>query len=498
MRKLKVFLQTLKQRVLQPPYLDRKLVRWTLFLIVSDTYLVLITQPRAYWLEHSFAQSHVKWLEPLLALHPLAYVGLALLYVLIMNFIITRFYAPVALMVWITTSFIHTGSLMTNVYDALLQGLDLNIPNASYTIEWGIGIVLTALLGFSLARAFPQVQFGARSAPRNRRWQRILATLSLTVWFLVLNTSLAHSMWIPDFGWIPVGTKNSPSPRRFSEVAYNLTRRRAVLFGGEIWSKSRYEWTYAEDTWEWDGNTWTQAITEIAPSGRIKHAMAYDGWRGVVVLFGGIDENENDLGDTWEWDGIKWEKRSPAVSPPARCCHAMVYHPQRGKVIAYGGFYGDDHFLYGAWEWDGQEWAAVSFTTEPLASGNDLIYDESLNAVVSFRAGRTWLWEDNTEPTWAYHTVNMEPPDRSHEALVYNPQRGESVLFGGIRDSEYLHDTWILRGQVWHRLELPLSPTKRCAHVMFYDPVRKTIVLWGGFNSAAQDDMWEFILPDTD
>ena len=497
--KLKKLLLTLKQRILQAPHLDESMVRWTLFLIVTDVYLVLITQPRVYWLEHSFAQSDVKWLEPVLALHPLAFVGLALLYLLIINFVITRAYASLALTVWITTSFMHLESITDYVYYAFLKDLNLNIPNASYNVGWGSAIFFTALLGFSLARVCPQSQpvKDIVDPPHRRRWPQILAALCLVAWFLALNVSLADSMWIPDFGWIPVATAERPAPRLHSEAVTDLARGRVVLFGGHTLSTSGDEWVYMNDTWEWDGSKWLQAVTDIAPPGRIKHAMAYDARRDVVVLFGGIDENDKDLGDTWEWDGVKWEKRHPIANPPDRCCHAMMYHPQRGKVIAYGGYYGKDQFLYGAWEWDGQEWAAIYFTgAEPLASGNDLVYDESLNAVVIARTGNTWLWEDNTEPQWMQHLANIEPPERNHEALAYNPQRGETVLFGGIHDDKHFDDTWILRGQIWQRLELPLSPAKRYGHVMFYDPVRETVMVWGGFDTAVRNDLWELVLPD--
>ena len=71
------------------------------------------------------------------------------------------------------------------------------------------------------------------------------------------------------------------------------------------------------------------------PIGRNRHAMAYDSARGVAVLFGGWDHlNRND---TWEWDGEGWSEISPVASPSARLRHAMAYDSARDRVVLFGG-----------------------------------------------------------------------------------------------------------------------------------------------------------------
>ena len=80
-------------------------------------------------------------------------------------------------------------------------------------------------------------------------------------------------------------------------MAYNASRNRLVLFGGAASGSA------VGDTWEWDGNNWTQR-QDTRPAARLAHAMAYDDQRGRVVLFGGVrSEPPGDdqlLGDTWE------------------------------------------------------------------------------------------------------------------------------------------------------------------------------------------------------
>ena len=70
-----------------------------------------------------------------------------------------------------------------------------------------------------------------------------------------------------------------------------------------------------DDLWGFDGQQWTHKLdnADEAPAGRSGAAMAYDGDRGVVTLFGGYVEiaaedtdSEISATDTWELDGSDW------------------------------------------------------------------------------------------------------------------------------------------------------------------------------------------------
>lgn len=78
--------------------------------------------------------------------------------------------------------------------------------------------------------------------------------------------------------------------------------------------------------------------------------MAYDGARGVTVLFGGFAAGGyGQLGDTWEWDGASWTLRSQS-GPTPRESHAMVYDGARARVLLLFG--GDDGSSQGdTWEY---------------------------------------------------------------------------------------------------------------------------------------------------
>ena len=62
-----------------------------------------------------------------------------------------------------------------------------------------------------------------------------------------------------------------------------------------------------------------------SPPNRRNHAMTYDSARGVTVLFGGetvVMDGETRVAissdETWEWDGETWTERTPDLAGSAR------------------------------------------------------------------------------------------------------------------------------------------------------------------------------------
>ena len=108
------------------------------------------------------------------------------------------------------------------------------------------------------------------------------------------------------------GSVGSPPGRYWHDMAYDSNRKRIVLFGGASAAANP-----AEDTWEYDGTTWTQLNVVPRPPARSAHAMAFDAARGRVVLNGGYEGTSNWLDDTWEWDGSSWTEITTATSMPA-------------------------------------------------------------------------------------------------------------------------------------------------------------------------------------
>ena len=117
------------------------------------------------------------------------------------------------------------------------------------------------------------------------------------------------------------------------------------LFGGLSGS------AYRDDTWYFDGSTWTNISVGAAPPPRLGAGLAAEPAGSSLLLFGGYD-GVAWLSDTWRFDlaNRTWTQLLPGQSPPARARHRMVDDPARGIVLT-GGTDGTQTFG-DCWSWD--------------------------------------------------------------------------------------------------------------------------------------------------
>jgi hypothetical protein len=146
--------------------------------------------------------------------------------------------------------------------------------------------------------------------------------------------------------WTQRVPAQSPSARVLTALAFDRARGRTVLFGGSDNGNG-----YFADTWEWDGTNWSPGGGAHAPPARCHHALAYDSARGRTVLFGGVSPPgpipSNAFQDTWEWDGNDWTQRATASSPPARYAHVLAFDAARGRTVLFGSLSSTDTWEYG-------------------------------------------------------------------------------------------------------------------------------------------------------
>ena len=123
--------------------------------------------------------------------------------------------------------------------------------------------------------------------------------------------------------------------------------------------------------------------------------VAYDAARARVVLFGGVDDYGQFLGDTWEWDGQSWSEQFPAASPSARAARGMVYDAYRRRVVLVGGFSADFLISDDMWEWDGHTWFErvpppnSVFCTASENKFLQVVYDSRRHRVAVLETGAT-------------------------------------------------------------------------------------------------------------
>lgn len=74
---------------------------------------------------------------------------------------------------------------------------------------------------------------------------------------------------------------------------------RLLLFGGAE------NLTFYQDTLLHRAEGWVSR-TSALPTGRSRHAMAFDSRRGMAIVHGGYDRSRDTAGDTWGFDGTNW------------------------------------------------------------------------------------------------------------------------------------------------------------------------------------------------
>jgi hypothetical protein len=150
-----------------------------------------------------------------------------------------------------------------------------------------------------------------------------------------------------------------PPPGRLGQaLVYDAGRKRTVLFGGMGARRGEASAPLFDDTWEFDGTTWTQARVS-GPSPRLSPGITYDSKRGLVLLFGGAN-HERVFNDLWAWNGTTWTKLAEG-GPEARVMGNMAYDKRRDRVVLFGGRLGvpKNTDLGDTWEWDGTAWRRI-------------------------------------------------------------------------------------------------------------------------------------------
>lgn len=251
--------------------------------------------------------------------------------------------------------------------------------------------------------------------------------------------------------------------------------------------------------WGRDGTQW-QKVTEGGLPRRNLGAAAYDEKRNVLVLYGG---RPIDLGkcnqETWEWDGHIWSKKD--VQPPTACDHVkMVYDAASGESILFSGLDPSANPVNETWSWNGDEWKLLGKEGLESRGHFGFVYDPNHDQILLYGGYTTtttdefWVWKDRT-----WQEINFPGPGTlSHFGMAYDTDANALYIFGWATStstfSSLTDKTWVLTGGRWRELSSATFPSTRGSPAMGYDPVRKRVVLYGGFQASRNklDDTWEW------
>lgn len=294
-----------------------------------------------------------------------------------------------------------------------------------------------------------------------------------------------------------------PSRRYFHSMVFDRGRSEIVLFGGVDAAGS------VGDTWVWSGMYWERRSPATSPTPRRAHSLVYDTTRGEVLLFGGLGQTvdpapETRLDDTWTWNGLTWTQHSPTHVPPSRSGHMMSDDAAHGQVVMFGGLrqLGPPiEFFDDTWTWDGTDWTEHAPATKPRPRFRGSIgYDERRREVLLFGGVAdslttflqdTWIW---TGTTWTQRVTTNTPPPRGYQEMTFDPIRNELVMFAGADSGRDFRDTWIWNGETSTWLErFPGGAIGgRNAFSLAFDRTRQELVAFGGYFGAGGilQDTW--------
>ena len=274
-------------------------------------------------------------------------------------------------------------------------------------------------------------------------------------------------------------------------LAFHPRMNRLVAFGSN---------TYAPTlTYERSGTRWTASLTSPAPTNRHGPAMAFDPSTDNLILYGGYryDQSAPYYQDTWLWNGTTWSQQHPSVNPGPRRGHRMATAPDRAVVYLFGGW-GATNDL---WAWSSPNWTRLSPSgTAPTARSDcGLAYDEARRRLVLFGGtgpgalGDTWEWDGTT---WAHRQPSRLPSPRSRCSMAYDRVSRKCLLFGGYdTQGNVLSDTWSWDGVTWRSEQVP-APTSAfpVGGAVFDSELSRVVALAGsefGYQGQYLTTVWE-------
>lgn len=155
--------------------------------------------------------------------------------------------------------------------------------------------------------------------------------------------------------WVLRDTNCAPGPQQDHSMAYDPVGQALFLYGaGDV-------------LWRWNG-TWSSIPAGLGE--RMSPSLAYDPKRKKIVLFGGLrsiwsatkpsPSPPGALNDLFEWDGSSFQPvalGSGSIRPSARAKAALAHDGARGRMLLFGGTTtGPDFAIKAPWPAGPEPW----------------------------------------------------------------------------------------------------------------------------------------------
>jgi hypothetical protein len=285
-------------------------------------------------------------------------------------------------------------------------------------------------------------------------------------------------------------------------LVYDTGRQKVLLHGGR-WDDGGYN-----DTWVFDGITWSQIAVSTLPETRSYHALAYDRQRDALVLYGGRVSGPDGpvpAWDTWTYSGGAWTEDPGAGAPTASSEFGLAFSEAIGGLVGFSGRLPDFSTVDEYHELTGNPavWSSISgfqpdrrfahgWTNAPALEGVVLFGGGACcqPGGISYLANDTWVFDGLD---WHEKFPSTSPPGRLDAPLAFDAGAGKVVLYGGLRENGVTDaSTWLFDGTEWQEWMATSPPGNRDGHSMAYDASRGVVVLFGAAATGDEGVTWEF------
>lgn len=305
--------------------------------------------------------------------------------------------------------------------------------------------------------------------------------------------------------WHQAAPTASPTARGGAGMAYDPSTGNLLMFGGDT---GAFPSPASNQTWSYNGTTWSQLTPTTSPTGRIGIELVHDSNRGVFVMFGSMNTTAMggaSINQHWEFDGTTWTQIFPTVTPGGRGSYGACFDSLRNKVVLYGGIANSMFPIAesGTWEYDGTNWAQITTAGNPGPLERPaMCFHPGLGRTVMFGGINPQI--GGTDTTWLYDGTNWvaaivpgpKPAARTGAKMVYDSVRDVCVLTGGSdpMTGNPIVDTWEYNVLGWTQVQS--VTTGRRSSMLAYMPNRQRIVQFGGIAGFTYlADTWEYSKP---
>lgn len=330
----------------------------------------------------------------------------------------------------------------------------------------------------------------------HRRWLGRVCLLPILVVGPLSSDRAFSSVTTSDGSWFQ---PPPPSARERTSAIYDPVRDRMIIFGG-AGSTLNDMWALSFDSSNWIGIPAGEAL----PSGRAGHTAVHDPVRDRMLVFGGCgfpycnDVWALGLSGTPSWN----ELAAAGTSPGGRDRHTAIYDPIRDRMIIFGGSgFGGYNDVWALSLSGVPTWAQIipSGGPPPARSGHSAFYDPRRDRMLVFGGpdNAVWALSLSGSPAWSVIAVTGEAPSaRTGFGAIYDPVGDRLIVHGGW-DGAIRDDLWMLTlsgTPTWAPLIADGGPGGRASHSAIYDPTRRRMVVFAGYEAGAANDVWELTL----